>query len=96
MKSGREHRVPLSDRALAIISQLPDGEFLFAGRKPHKPLSQQAMLELMRDMRGKGGTVHGFRSTFRDWAAEQTSYPKELCEIALVYALSDKTEAAYR
>ena len=90
MKSGRERRVPLSDRALAIISQLPDGEFLFAGRKPHKPLSQQAMLELMRDMRGKGATVHGFRSTFRDWAAKQTSYPKELCEIALDYALSDK------
>ena len=97
LKSGRERRGPLSDRALAIISQLPDGEFLFAGRKPHKPLSQQAMLELMRDMRGKGATVHGFRSTFRDWAAKQTSsYPKELCEIALVYALSDKTEAAYR
>ena len=96
MKSGRERRVPLSDRALAIISQLPDGEFLFAGRKPHKPLSQQAMLELMRDMRGKGATVHGFRSMFRDWAAKQDSYPKELCEIALDYALSDKTEAAYR
>ena len=50
----------------------------------------------MRDMRGKGATVHGFRSMFRDWAAKQTSYPKELCEIALDYALSDKTEAAYR
>ena len=50
----------------------------------------------MRGMRSKGATVHGFRSTFRDWAAEQTSYPNELCEIALAHAVSDKTEAAYR
>lgn len=97
MKAGRDHRVPLSDRALEIIAQQPmDGEFIFAGRKPDMRLSQQAMLELMRDMRGKGATVHGFRSTFRDWAAEQTAYPNELCEIALAHALSDKTEAAYR
>jgi integrase len=54
------------------------------------------MLELARGMRGKGAAVHGFRSTFRDWAAEQTSYPNELCEIALAHAVSDKTEAAYR
>jgi integrase len=97
MKAGRDHRVPLSDRALEIIAQQPrGGEFIFAGRKPDRPLSQQAMLELMRDMRGKGATVHGFRSTFRDWAAEQTAYPNELCEIALAHAVSDKTEAAYR
>ena len=55
-----------------------------------------AMLEVVRAMRGKGATVHGFRSTFRDWSAEQTSYPGELCEIALAHAVSDKTEAAYR
>jgi integrase len=96
MKSGSEHRVPLSDRALKIISQLPNSEFIFPGRKPDKPLSQQAMLELVRDMRGKGATVHGFRSTFRDWAAEQTSYPNELGEIALAHAIRDKTEEAYR
>ena len=66
------------------------------GARSGKPLSNMAMLELVRGMRGKGATVHGFRSTFRDWAAEQTSYPNELCEIALAHAVSDKTEAAYR
>jgi integrase len=97
MKSGREHRVPLSNRALEIIGeQRRDGKFVFAGRKAGSPLSNMSMLELMRDMRGKGATVHGFRSTFRDWAAEQTSYPNELCEIALAHVVSDKTEAAYR
>jgi integrase len=97
MKSGREHRVPLSDRALEIIGEQPrDGEFVFAGRKAGTSLSNMSMLELMRDMRGKGATVHGFRSTFRDWAAEQTSYPNEMCEIALAHVVSDKTEAAYR
>jgi integrase len=97
MKSGREHRIPLSEQALAIIGERSqDGDFIFAGRKAGTPLSNMSMLELMRDMRGKGATVHGFRSTFRDWAAEQTSYPNELCEIALAHVVSDKTEAAYR
>jgi integrase len=97
MKSGHEHRVPLSDRALEIIGEnSTDGEFIFAGRKAGTPLSNMSMLELMRDMRGIGATVHGFRSTFRDWAAEQTSYPNEMCEIALAHVVSDKTEAAYR
>jgi integrase len=97
MKSGREHRVPLSERAIEILGeQRPGGDFVFAGRKSGTPLSNMSMLELMRDMRGKGATVHGFRSTFRDWAAEQTSYPNELCEIALAHVLSDRTEAAYR
>jgi integrase len=97
MKSGREHRVPLSERAMEILgAQRHNGEFVFAGRKAGSLLSNMSMLELMRDMRGKGATVHGFRSTFRDWAAEQTSYPNELCEIALAHVVSDKTEAAYR
>ena len=97
MKSSREHRVPLCNRALEILGERRrEGEFVFAGRKAGSPLSNMSMLELMRDMRGKGATVHGFRSTFRDWAAEQTSYPNELCEIALAHVVSDKTEAAYR
>jgi integrase len=54
------------------------------------------MLDLVRGMRGHGATVHGFRSSFRDWANEQTAYPNEMCEIALAHAVSDKTEAAYR
>jgi integrase len=97
MKAGREHRVPLSDRAVEILQALPrEGDFVFPGGRVGRPLSNMAMLELLRDMRGKGSTVHGFRSTFRDWAAEQTSYPNELCEIALAHGVSDKTEAAYR
>ena len=97
MKAGREHRVPLSDHAITVLHALPrEGEFAFVGARRGRPLSNMAMLELMRDMRGKGATVHGFRSTFRDWAAEQTSYPNELCEIALAHTVSDKTEAAYR
>jgi integrase len=95
MKSGREHRVPLSDRVIKVLSALPrGGEFVFLGARAGTPIS--SMLEVVRGMRGKGATVHGFRSTFRDWAAEQTSYPNELCEIALAHAVSDKTEKAYR
>ena len=58
--------------------------------------SHQAMRDLLRDMRGTGATVHGFRRAFRDWAAETTAYPHELCELALAHAVGDKTEAAYR
>ena len=65
------------------------------GATRHRPLSNMAMLELVRGMR-KGLTVHGFRSTFRDWAAEQTAYPHELCEIALAHTVGNKVEAAYR
>ena len=61
-----------------------------------KPLSNMAMLELVRGMRGQGATVHGFRSSFRDWAAEQTAYPSELCEMALAHAVGNKVEAAYK
>ena len=97
MKAKKEHRVPLSERALAIVeTQARDGEYVFGGREKGRPLSNMAMLELLRDMVGKGSTVHGFRSAFRDWAAEQTAYPNEMCEIALAHAVSDKTEAAYR
>jgi integrase len=97
MKANREHRVPLTDRALAVLETLPrEGEYVFSGARKDKPLSSPAMWEVVRRMRGKGATVHGFRSTFRDWAAEQTSYPHEVCEIALAHAVSDKTEAAYR
>jgi integrase len=97
MKAGREHRVPLSDRALSVLKTIPrEGDFVFLGARKERSLSNMAMLELVRGMRGKGATVHGFRSTFRDWAAEQTSYPNEMCEIALAHTVSDKTEAAYR
>ena len=97
MKAGREHRVPLSARVLEILEGLPrEGDFLFPGARKDRPISNMAMLELVRGMRGMGATVHGFRSTFRDWAAEQTTYPGEMCEIALAHVVSDKTEKAYR
>ena len=99
IKAARDHRVPLSDRALAILDALPreaGNDHLFIGAKQGKGLSNMAMLELLRDMAGKGYTVHGFRSSFRDWCAEQTNYPRELAEVALAHALKDKTEAAYQ
>lgn len=99
MKAGREHRVPLSDRAIEILAGLPrekGSDFVFIGDKPGKPLSNMAMLMMLRRMKRDDLTVHGFRSTFRDWAAEQTAYPNEMVEMALAHAVSDKTEAAYR
>lgn len=97
MKSGREHRVPLSDGALEILAALPsEGEFVFPGRRPGMPLSNMAMLETLKQM-GRGDlTTHGFRSTFRDWSAEMTAFPHELLEMALAHAVGDKVEAAYR
>ncbi|MEH7869689.1 integrase arm-type DNA-binding domain-containing protein [Rhizobium laguerreae] len=100
MKGGREHRVPLSEAAIALLKALPrvkGNPYVFPGAQEGKPLSNMAMLELVRGMRpGAGLTVHGFRSTFRDWAAEQTAYPNEMVEMALAHIVSDKTEAAYR
>jgi integrase len=78
MKAGKEHRVPLSTRAIEILNTLPrDGEFVFPGGRAGKPLSNMALLELMRGMKS-GFVPHGFRSTFRDWAAECTAYPSEV------------------
>lgn len=98
MKMRKEHRVPLSPRAAEIIESVweTDHPYLFPGGKTARPLSNMAMLELLRGMRGRGLTVHGFRSTFRDWAAEYTEYPGELAEMALAHAVQDKVEAAYR
>jgi len=97
MKSGRDHRVPLSPRVLEILSALPrEGQFVFAGAKAGKPLSNMAMLELVRGMKGNGLTVHGFRSTFRDWAADRTSYANHVVEMALAHTVKDAVEKAYR
>jgi integrase len=97
MKAGREHRVALTDRAVAILADLPrEGEFVFIGAKAGCPLSNMAMLQTLERM-GRGElTTHGFRSTFSDWCAEQTAYPAEVREMALAHAVSDKVEAAYR
>ncbi len=98
MKAGKEHRVPLSPQAVAFLGKPPPSlsDYVFPGQKEGKPLSNMAMLELLKRM-GRGDlTVHGFRSTFRDWASERTNYPREVCEMALAHTVSDATEAAYR
>ena len=99
MKAGREHRVPLSGRALEILASLPRekrNKYVFVGDKAGRPMSNMAMLMVLRRMKRDDLTVHGFRSTFRDWAAEQTAYPNEMVEMALAHIVSNKTEAAYR
>jgi len=99
IKGGKTHRVPLSPRAIAILKEQGEGEdegFLFPGGKAGNPLSENALLALLRRMERDDLTAHGFRSTFRDWAAECTNYPREVCEMALAHAVSDKVEAAYR
>ncbi|MGF6856766.1 integrase [Paraburkholderia sp. CI3] len=99
MKAERPHRVPLSASALALVRRLldeTDGELVFPGAKKGKPLSNMAMLIVLRRMQRADLTVHGFRSTFRDWAAECTTYPNEMAEMALAHAVDDKVEAAYR
>jgi integrase len=99
MKAGREHRVPLSDRCIDIVRRARelagDSAFLFPGRTPARPLSNMAFLQLLKRM-GVEITAHGFRSAFRDWAAERTHYTRDVCEAALAHVVGDKTEAAYR
>jgi integrase len=104
MKARRVHRVPLSPRALAIVAEIkkasPQGDsgdlFVFPGGKTGKPLSNMAFLMLLRRM-GRGDlTAHGFRSSFRDWCAERTSFPAEVAEMALAHVVGSKVEAAYR
>lgn len=99
IKAGKEHRVPLTPRAIAILKQMGPGkpdEYVFPGQKDGRPLSNMAMLKTLERMDREDLTVHGFRSTFRDWAAEQTNYPREVAEMALAHAVGDKVEAAYR
>jgi integrase len=101
MKGGREHRVPLSERALEIIAAVKPSEaapdaYVFPGAKAGRPLSNMALLMLMRRMGREDLTAHGFRSSFRDWGSETTHYPAEVLEMALAHAVGDKVEAAYR
>jgi integrase len=95
MKSGATHRVPLSKRVIEIIEHqdtIRSSEFIFAGMKVGKPLSPATV----RRLAPEGGTIHGFRSSFRDWCGEETSFPREICEQALAHASGDQTERSYR
>ena len=96
MKAGREHRVPLSSRAVEVLNETKKlgSDYLFPGQRGGK-LSGMAMAMLLRRM-GHVVTVHGFRSSFRDWAAEMTAFPHEVCEMALAHTIANKAEAAYR
>ncbi len=98
-KTDVEHRVPLSTSVIALLEHMREvssSEFVFPGAKAGKSLSSMAFLQLLKRM-GRGDlTAHGFRSTFRDWAAERTAFPREVAEMALAHTIGDKVEAAYR
>ncbi|WP_163560923.1 site-specific integrase [Halomonas sp. NO4] len=105
MKARREHRVPLSTQAVSLLSDLPrvqGNPYVFPGARLGRPLSNMAMLQLMRGMGyGVGGNrgdyvPHGFRSSFRDWSGEVSSYPRDVAEMALAHTIENKVEAAYR
>jgi integrase len=99
MKAGKEHRVPLPNAALVILEELArvrHGDFVFPGGRAGRPISNMAMTMTLRRM-GRGElTVHGFRSSFLDWAADRTGFPAEVSEMALAHTIGDKVEAAYR
>jgi integrase len=98
MKTGRIFCVPLSPRAVAILRLVESVgcDYVFHGRDASQPMSEMTMLQMVRRLTGQQITVHGFRSTFRDWASERTTFPNAICEAALAHAVKDRTEAAYR
>ncbi|HEV2678009.1 MAG TPA: integrase arm-type DNA-binding domain-containing protein [Aliidongia sp.] len=110
MKGRKEHRVPLSAMALLILDDQAKAQvaamevgaspqadaFVFPGGKPGNPLSNMALLAVLKRMKRADLTAHGFRSTFRDWAAEKSNFPSEVAEMALAHTVGDKVEAAYR
>jgi integrase len=100
MKGGKPHKVPLSGPALAILREMEvvrnGSSYVFPGQRPGKPLSQMALLMLLRRLGRTDLTTHGFRSTFADWCAERTNFPSEVREMALAHSVGDKVEAAYR
>jgi integrase len=99
MKANRHHRIPLASEAQLILAKMKDirtSAFVFPGGRADKPLSSMAFLMLLRRLKRTDITAHGFRSTFRDWAAERTDFPNEVVEMALAHTISNKVEAAYR
>jgi integrase len=99
MKGKQAHRVPLSDRAVELLNGMPRAEgnpYVFPGSREGMPLSNMALLMMLRRMDRDDLTAHGFRSTFRDWAADTTGYANEVVEKALAHVVPNATEAAYR
>jgi integrase len=99
MKAGAAHTVPLSERAAALLlglDQSKPGDFVFPGARPKRPLSNMAMIMMLRRIGLTEITVHGFRSSFRDWAGDVTAFPRELAEAALAHKVGDEVERAYR
>lgn len=103
MKAGRPHRVPLSPRTVLVLEQMSEARtqadgsaFIFPGQKRDRPLSNMSMQMLLRRMQMSDVTVHGFRSSFRDWVGESTNFPREIAEAALAHVVGDETERAYR
>ena len=99
MKADQQHRVPLSDAAISVLKtvrEIRQSDYVFAGFKPGRPIGGDALRELIKKLAGADVTVHGLRSTFRDWAAEQTNVQREVAEVALAHAIPDAVEAAYR
>lgn len=97
-KASREHRVPLSDHAIDILREMEaarTGDHVFPGQRPGRPLSGMAFELLLRRLKSPY-TAHGFRSSFRDWAGNETHFPRELAEHALAHVIGDKAEQAYR
>ena len=98
MKGRKEHRIPLSDSAIRLLNALPryEGNTLIFPAQRAAALQNQSLTTVLHRMGHRGITQHGFRSTFRDWAGEMTSYPREVIEHALAHKLKDKAEAAYQ
>lgn len=99
MKAKKPHRIPLTDHCLDILKQAKshqasDSDLIFPGNVKGKPLSDMTFSKLMKDL-NIDAVPHGFRSSFRDWAGEQTSHPREVIEFALAHVIKDKAEAAY-
>ena len=98
MKAGKAHRVPLSDRAIAVLEEqarLRINEFVFPGFREGRPLSDMSLTAVLRRL-NVAVTTHGFRSTFRDWAGDLTSHPRDIVELALAHVIESRTESAYR
>ena len=99
MKADKEHRVPLSDGTIAILEQMQvirQSDYVFPGRLEGRPIGDNTIWRLAKEAAGSDITIHGLRSSFRDWAAERTSFPREVAEMALAHAIPNAVEAAYR